>query len=120
MHLALEVRDARDVGQLPAREGADRGEQDVGDVVELLGLAGVGRAADADVPLAGRLIVLRVHDFVAELDVGPDLVLVDDALEVLLDLVSGGVECRPVTLRERVGKAVTCEDVPLTLSSNEY
>ena len=69
-------------------------------VLDLLRLArGVWlRAPHADVPLARGLVVPRVDDLVAELDVAHELVLVDHSLEVFADFRSWRVECGPVTL----------------------
>ena len=98
MQFTLVILNPRYVGHIPARKGADRREQDVRDVLKLLCLASVVHATDADVPLPRRLVVPRVHDLVIELDVAHELILVDDALEVLMNLVTGRIDCRPVAL----------------------
>ena len=100
VQLALERVDARDVGERPAADRADRGDEHVRNVVDLaLARLGVGAEdADADAPLATGGVVLGADDLVIEFDVLHGVVLARDVLEVRLDLVPRGVERRPVAL----------------------
>ncbi len=93
MQLALKVAQSVDVGPVPAAEHADCGHEDIDNVLELGPDAGVRvDVAHTDVPLSCALVVLRADNLVAELDEAHELVLVDDALEVLPDLCSRRVQ----------------------------
>ena len=99
VQLAPELANPLDFRHAPARDRAERRDEHVRLVIDLLLLARSRvRAADAYAPLAGGCVPLRADDLVRELDVPRELVLVDDVLEVRLDLVAGGVQRRPVAL----------------------
>ena len=70
---------------------------EAGRVADDLGRLGVG-AAHMEMPFPHRLLVSHAGDLsVAELDVAHELVLhIDDALEVLLDSLPGGVHGGPI------------------------
>ena len=90
MEDALVFLDARDIGHLPTTERSKRGHQDVSNVFDLLhGTRLRVGAADAEVPFPSLLIVGRMGDFMRELNVAHDLVLLGNIFNVLADFRPG-------------------------------
>ena len=99
----LERLQALNIGPAELAQDANTGKEEVSNVLELLGLAGLllRGALESQVPLAGLLVVASGGELVAALDVRPELVLLDGVLEVSQDLGAWRVEGRPIGLRQR-------------------
>lgn len=103
---ATKIFETVDVRPAPPTEGANAGMHEVcrvfnDFVLNVIFLAELGArhwSPQLEVPFALCFVKSSVDELVPKLEVAPEFVLIHDVLEVLLNLGTGSVECRPFRL----------------------